>query len=57
VHGHDLPAAAAARTVPHVPDSPEVRAEIARRGAKRVVLRFRPNRIVSWDHRKPAAGH
>ncbi len=29
-----------------------VRAGAEKRGAKRVGLRFRPTRIVSWDHRK-----
>jgi len=29
-----------------------VRASAEKSGAKRVVLRFRPTRIVSWDHRK-----
>ena len=29
-----------------------VRAGAEKSGAKRVVLRFRPTRIVSWDHRK-----
>ena len=29
-----------------------VRAGTEKRGAKRVGLRFRPTRIVSWDHRK-----
>jgi len=32
--------------------SPEVRAGVARQAGKRVVLRFRPTRVVSWDHRK-----
>lgn len=32
--------------------SPEVRAHVARQAPKRVGLRFRPTRIVSWDHRK-----
>jgi PPOX class probable F420-dependent enzyme len=31
---------------------PEARAGVARQAAKRVVLRFTPTRIVSWDHRK-----
>src|SRR5712664_2346530 len=49
---------AVARRYRGVPDSPEVRAEIAKRGAKRVVLRFHPTLIVSWDHRKlGAAAH
>ena len=49
---------AVARRYRSVPDSPQIRAEIARRGAKRVVLRFHPTRIVSWDHRKlGAAAH
>jgi len=34
------------------PDSPEVRASVAGQAAKRVGLRFRPTRVVSWDHRK-----
>jgi PPOX class probable F420-dependent enzyme len=34
-------------------DPPDaVRAGVEQRGRKRVVLRFRPTRIVSWDHRK-----
>lgn len=34
------------------PDSPEVRALVARQAGKRVGLRFRPTRTVSWDFRK-----
>jgi PPOX class probable F420-dependent enzyme len=34
-----------------------VRAGVAQRGAKRVGLRFRPTRVVSWDHRKLDGGH
>ena len=34
------------------PDTPEVRAYVSSQAAKRVVLRFHPTRIVSWDHRK-----
>jgi len=31
---------------------------VAKQAAKRVVLRFTPTRIVSWDHRKlGGAGH
>ena len=30
----------------------EARAAVARQAVKRVVLRFTPTRIVSWDHRK-----
>ena len=30
----------------------EARAAVARQAAKRVVLRFTPTHIVSWDHRK-----
>src|SRR5574342_356923 len=44
----------------HVPAGtpPElVRAGAAKRGAKRVGLRFRPTRIVSWDHRKLGGGY
>ena len=33
-----------------------VRAMAEKRGAKRVGLRFRPTRIVSWDHRKLGDG-
>jgi PPOX class probable F420-dependent enzyme len=36
---------------PGTPDE-VIRARAAQRGAKRVGLRFRPTRIVSWDHRK-----
>jgi PPOX class probable F420-dependent enzyme len=36
------------------PDAPEVRAHAARQAPKRVGLRFRPTRVVSWDHRKLA---
>ncbi len=31
---------------------PEARAQVLQQAKKRVVLRFRPTRIVSWDHRK-----
>lgn len=31
---------------------PEARAQVLRQAQKRVALRFRPTRIVSWDHRK-----
>ena len=44
----------------HVPAGapPElVRAETLKRGSKRVGLRFRPTRIVSWDHRKLGGGY
>lgn len=34
-----------------------VRAGAEKSGAKRVVLRFRPTRIVSWDHRKLGGAH
>jgi PPOX class probable F420-dependent enzyme len=34
-----------------------VRAGAEKSGAKRVVLRFRPTRIVSWDHRKLSGGY
>lgn len=34
-----------------------VRAGAEKRGVKRVGLRFRPTRIVSWDHRKLAGAH
>ena len=34
-----------------------VRAGAEKRGAKRVGLRFRPTRIVSWDHRKLGGAH
>src|SRR5262249_44298132 len=33
-------------------DTPEVRAYVGPQAAKRVILRFHPTRIVSWDHRK-----
>ena len=34
-------------------DPPDlVRAAVAKRGAKRVVVRFRPTHVVTWDHRK-----
>lgn len=36
--GRDLPA--------------EARARVERQSAKRIVLRFHPTRVVSWDHRK-----
>jgi hypothetical protein len=32
--------------------SPEARAGVLQQAPKRVVLRFTPTRIVSWDHRK-----
>ena len=35
---------------PELPD--EVRVGIAKQAAKRVVLRFSPTRVISWDHRK-----
>ena len=31
---------------------PEARERVAKQAKKRVVLRFTPTRIVSWDHRK-----
>ncbi len=31
---------------------PEARERVLKQGKKRVVLRFTPTRIVSWDHRK-----
>jgi PPOX class probable F420-dependent enzyme len=34
-----------------------VRAGAEKSGAKRVGLRFRPTRIVSWDHRKLSGAH
>ena len=34
------------------PETPEVRAYVGPQAAKRVVLRFHPTRVVSWDHRK-----
>ena len=34
-----------------------VRAGAEKSGAKRVGLRFRPTRIVSWDHRKLGGGY
>ena len=33
-------------------DGPEVRAMVEQQAPKRVGLRFRPTRVVSWDHRK-----
>ena len=37
---------------------PEARAGVVTQAAKRVVLRFTPTRIVSWDHRKlGGSGH
>ncbi len=44
--GHSA-ADAAPETVP-----PELRAFIAKQALKRVAMRFRPTRIVTWDHRK-----
>jgi PPOX class probable F420-dependent enzyme len=38
-------------------DPAVLRAAAVQRGAKRVGLRFRPTRIVSWDHRKLHGGH
>jgi len=35
---------------------PEARAGVVKQAAKRVVLRFTPTRIVSWDHRKLGGG-
>ena len=32
--------------------SPEARASVLQQAAKRVLLRFTPTHIVSWDHRK-----
>jgi hypothetical protein len=32
--------------------SPDARAGVLQQAPKRVVLRFTPTRIVSWDHRK-----
>jgi hypothetical protein len=32
--------------------SPEARAGVLQQAPKRVVLRFTPTRIVSWDHRR-----
>jgi PPOX class probable F420-dependent enzyme len=34
------------------PDSEEVRAGLAGQASKRVLLRLRPSKAVSWDHRK-----
>lgn len=33
-------------------DSPELRSGLAGQASKRVLLRFRPEKVVSWDHRK-----
>ena len=35
-----------------VEPSPEARASVLQQAAKRVLLRFTPTHIVSWDHRK-----
>jgi pyridoxamine 5'-phosphate oxidase-like protein len=43
--------------VPPGADAAAVRAAVVQRGAKRVGLRFRPTRIVTWDHRKLAGAH
>jgi PPOX class probable F420-dependent enzyme len=34
------------------PPGPEVREMVEKQAPKRIGLRFRPTRIVSWDHRK-----
>jgi PPOX class probable F420-dependent enzyme len=34
------------------PDTPAIRSYVAGQATKRVGLRFRPTRVVSWDHRK-----
>jgi PPOX class probable F420-dependent enzyme len=34
------------------PDSVELRAGLAGQASKRVLLRLRPEKVVSWDHRK-----
>src|SRR3972149_3725105 len=36
---------------------PEARERVRQQGRKRVVLRFAPTRIVSWDHRKLAGAY
>jgi PPOX class probable F420-dependent enzyme len=46
--------ALAARQAGVQPDA-EAREAIARQSAKRVVLRFTPTRVASWDHRKLGA--
>lgn len=33
-------------------DTPQVRESLAGQAAKRVLLRLRPEKVVSWDHRK-----
>ncbi|OJU81498.1 MAG: pyridoxamine 5'-phosphate oxidase [Solirubrobacterales bacterium 70-9] len=33
-------------------EGPEVEAALDRQARKRVAIRFRPRRVVSWDHRK-----
>lgn len=35
----------------------EIEAAVRAQAAKRVALRFRPERITSWDHRKLAGGY
>ena len=37
--------------------SAEARAGVLQQAPKRVVLRFTPTRIVSWDHRKLGGTH
>ena len=50
---------AIARRYPGLPrgaeTSPERRAQVVKQVPKRVVLRFIPTRVVSWDHRKLCA--
>ena len=36
---------------------PEARENVLKQARKRVVLRFTPTRIVSWDHRKLAGAY
>lgn len=41
---------------PGVELTDDVRAVVARQGAKRVAVLLRPERVVSWDHRKLGGG-
>ena len=40
----------------HRTSGPEVRRAVSGQAAKRVVLRIKPERIASWDHKKLGAG-
>lgn len=52
---------ALARRYGGIPDGAELpaqaRARVERQSAKRVVLRFHPTRVVTWDHRKLAGAY